>query len=270
VPFEIRLDQSNTNSDVWLWVGKDGAKCEQLTERDDTKGLCAELARNPQRVALNETVTDLFLQDLLDPVANGSPIASCESSGLAGTNYQIFVFREAPSSDVAPERYGIVEFAIDVENPAPPLVNTNAQRQSIFTVEWDPANPPDDIQNWDLWYSTDSMPTPERTGKTASGEGQSKISISADELNLSEGESATLYARAYDIAFVSDNFGGNASDLSAGVPVTVVAVAGYCDLSGNCGGCSVSPLGLAGRTPSAIFLAFGFAFAALLAWRLRR
>ena len=193
-----------------------------------------------------------------------------ESSGLAGTNYQIFVFREAPSSDVAPERYGIVEFAIDVENPAPPLVNTNAQRQSIFTVEWDPANPPDDIQNWDLWYSTDSMPTPERTGKTASGEGQSKISISADELNLSEGESATLYARAYDIAFVSDNFGGNASDLSAGVPVTVVAVAGYCDLSGNCGGCSVSPLGLAGRTPSSIFLAFGFAFAALLAWRLRR
>ncbi len=270
VSFEIRLDQSSPVTDVWLWVGKDGAECQELAQRDETQGLCAEMARNPQRVATNETVTELVLQDLLDPSAVGTPIATCESSGLTGTRYQIFVFREAPSSTVAPENYGIAEFFIDVENPAPPLVNTNEQQQSTFTVRWDTPNPPDDLQAWDLWYSTEDDPTPRETNASVTGEGEREISISAQELGLAEGESATLYARAFDMAFVSDSFGGNQSELSEGVPVTFVAVTGYCDLSGDCGGCSVSPLGLTGGAPGSIALVLGFVFAAICAWRFRR
>jgi len=270
VTFEIRLDQSSTSSDVWLWVGKDGANCQSLTERDDNKGLCAEMARNPQRVGLNETVTNLFLQDLLDPIANDSPIATCDSSGISGTKYQIFAFREAPSSDVAPERFGVAEFWIDVENPAAPLVNTNEQRQSTFTVRWGTPDPPDDIQAWELWYSSAASSTPQKTNATTTAPDARELSITAAELGLSEGESATLYARNYDMAFVSDPFGGNHSELSDGVPVVATSVVGYCDLSGHCGGCSASPLSLTGGTPDLVFWVLGIAVALFGVRRLRR
>jgi hypothetical protein len=270
VTFEIRLAASSTASDVWLWVGKDGANCQDLTERDDTKGLCAEMARNPQRVALNETVTNLVLQDLLDPIAGGSPIATCDSSGISGTKYQIFVFREAPSSDIGPEKYGVAEFWIDVENPAPPSVNTNEQQQSTFTVRWSTPDPPDNIQAWELWYSTPSSSTPQKTNATTTAPDDKELSITAAELGLSEGESATLYAKNYDQAFISDPFGGNQSELSDGVPVVATQVVGYCDVSGDCSGCSVSPMALNAGGPGSLVWVFGLVFAAVCAWRFRR
>ena len=270
LPFEIRLDQSSTASDVWLWVGKDGANCQNLTERDDNQGLCAEMARNPQRVGLNETVTNLVLQDLLDPIANDSPIATCESSGISGTKYQIFAFREAPSSDVGPERFGVTEFWIDVVNPDPPLVNTNEQRQSTFTVRWGTPDPPDNVQAWELWSSTAANPTPQKTNANTTAPDARELSITAAELGLSDGESATLYARNYDMAFVSDPFGGNQSELSAGVPVVATSVVGYCDASGHCGGCSASPLSLASGAPDVIAWILGIAMALIGVRRLRR
>ena len=148
VPFAVRLDQSSAVTDVWLWVGTAGAKCESLTERNETTGNCGEVANNPQRVGTNFTLTGLVLQDLLDASSGTTRIATCESSGLAGTEYQLFVFRGAPSGDVPAESYGIAPFFIDVENPAAPLVNTSEQRQSTFNVGWSTPNPPDDIQSW--------------------------------------------------------------------------------------------------------------------------
>jgi len=270
VTFEIRLAPSSTASDVWLWVGKDGANCQNLAERDDTIGLCAEMARNPQPVALNETITNLVLQDLLDPIAGGSPIATCDSSGISGTKYQIFVFREAPSSDIGPETYGVAEFWIDVVNPAPPNVNTNEQRQSTFTVRWSTPDPPDNIQAWELWYSSTASATPQKTNASTTQPDARELSITAAELGLSEGESATLYARNYDMAFISDPFGGNQSELSDGVPVVATSVVGYCDASGHCGGCSASPLALAGGAPDLLAWVLGIAIALIGVRRLRR
>jgi hypothetical protein len=212
----------------------------------------------------------MVLQDLLDPLAGGSPIATCDSSGISGTKYQIFVFREAPSSDIGPERYGVAEFWIDVENPAPPNVNTNQQEQSTFTVRWSTPDPPDDIQAWELWYSTPSSPTPQKTSANTTAPDARELSITAEELGLREGESATLYARNYDMAFVSDPFGGNQSELSDGVPVVATSVVGYCDASGDCGGCSVSPMMLANGQPSSGMWLLGLVFAIVCGWRLRR
>jgi len=270
VPFEVRLDQSSAVTDVWLWVGTAGAQCEALTERNETTGNCGEVANNPQRVGTNFTLTGLVLQDLLDASSGTTPIATCESSGLAGTEYQLFVFREAPSGDVSPESYGIAPFFIDVENPAAPLVNTSEQRQSTFNIGWSTPNPPDDIQSWELWYSTPGNPTPVKSGRSSTLPDDRNLTIFPADMGLSVGDSATVYARAYDKAFVSDPFGGNLSELSDGVPVTYLEVAGYCDASGNCGGCSVSPMALAGGLPGAFAWICGLVFAAIFAWRLRR
>ena len=268
--FEVRLDQTAAITDVWLWVGTAGAQCETLTERNETTGNCGEVANNPQRVGTNFTLTGLFLQDLLDASSGTTPIATCESSGLAGTEYRLFVFRQAPSGDVLPESYGIAPFFIDVENPAAPLVNTSEQRQSTFTVGWSTPNPPDDIQSWELWYSTPDNPTPVMSDRSSTLPDERNLSITPAEMGLSVGESGTLYARAYDKAFVSDAFGGNQSDLSNGVPVTYLEVAGYCDSSGNCGGCAVSPLSLAGGLPGPFAWICGLLLAAVFARRLRR
>jgi len=72
------------------------------------------------------------------------------------------------------------------------------------------------------------------------------------------------------MAFVSDPQAGNKGELSEGVMVTFVPVEGYCDASGNCGGCSVSPMTLMGGKPSSITWILGFVFAGFFGWRLRR
>ncbi len=107
--FEIRLQNTGTAiGDVWLWTGAAGAECQLLNQRQlENAGLCAELAGNPRPAGLNDTLTGLTLQDLIDAKAGSSDIVQCDSSGLTGTPYQIFVFRGAPSNDVPPENYGV-------------------------------------------------------------------------------------------------------------------------------------------------------------------
>ena len=95
-------------------------------------------------------------------------------------------------------------------------------------------------------------------------------SISAAQLGLEEGESAFVFMNAFDMAFVSDPRGGNASELSEGVMVTFVPVEGYCDVSGHCDGCSVSPMTLMGGDPSSITWILGLVFGVVFVWRLRR
>jgi len=96
------------------------------------------------------------------------------------------------------------------------------------------------------------------------------LSVNAHQLGLSDGESAYLYAKAYDNAYISDRLGGNEGELSDGVMVTAVNIAGYCDVSGDCSGCSVSPMTLAGGFPSSFPWTFGLVLAAIVAWRFRR
>jgi len=271
--FQIRIDQTGPVSDVFLWVGKAGAQCEQLAQRNETQGLCAEVPGepgNPRPVGSNFLITGLFLQDLIDARAGGAEIVTCNSSGLRGTEYQIFVFREAPTGDVAAANYGVAKFFVDVEAPNPPQVNTNPQRQGVFTISWGEPDPPDDIQTWEFYSSdVDDAATAEPLGITASLDKRSQ-SISAAQLGLEEGESAYVFMNAFDMAFVSDPRGGNGSELSEGVMVTFVPVEGYCDASGQCGGCSVSPMTLMGGDPSSIAWILGLVFGAVFVWRLRR
>ena len=271
VSFEIRLDQTNAVDDVYLWIGKAGAKCEVLEERNATAQLCAEIAGNPRSVGSNFTISGLVLQDLLNAQSGGTPIASCESSGLTGTNYQIFVFREAPAGLVDPSQYGIAQFYIDVQAPAPPLVNTSPQRQAEFTVSWSTPDPPDLIAAWQLWVSdTDDPESAMALDIVDTAPDATSLSVGSSQLGLSNGDSAFLYVKAYDDAYVSDRLGGNEGELSDGVMVTAIDVAGYCDLSGDCGGCSVSPMALAGGMPSSFAWICGLVIAAVFAWRLRR
>jgi hypothetical protein len=264
VSFEIRLDQSipPTDNQVWLWIGKDGANCQSLAERDGTLTNCAEMAGNPRTVDTDFRLTDLVLQDLLDPRVAGTQIASCESSGRAGTRYQIFIFRAAPSGDVGTEAFGIAPFFIDVTRPDPPNVNTGPQRQANFTVSWSTPSPTDDIQSWALFFSLEDDPNtvdPERVASSTFPDERS-LTVSASSLGLGNEETGYLFARAYDTAFVNDNFGGNESELSASVMVTAVPVGGVCDVEGNCTGCAATngaaPLG----AEALLFLAFAIGY----------
>ena len=142
--FQIRIDQTGRIDDVFLWVGKAGAECEQLAQRNETQGLCAEVLGepgNPRPVSSNFLITGLLLQDLIDARADDAEIVTCDSSGLRGTEYQIFVFREAPTGDVAVANYGVAKFFIDVEAPNPPRVNTRSATAGDFHHQLGRAGP---------------------------------------------------------------------------------------------------------------------------------
>jgi len=270
-PFEIRLDQTASTNEVILWIGAAGANCQEVQQREVTTGVCAQMKNgDPQPVGPNFTITNLLLQDLLDASAGGTQIANCDSSGLQGTEYQIFVFRGAPSGDVNPTDYGVALFRIDVEAPAAPVVGTDPQRQTNFEISWDEPDPPDLIQFWNFYSSPQNdASTAEPLGITAELSARS-ATISAQAMNLAEGETAYIFVNAFDQAFVSDARDANEGDLSEGVMVTNVAVAGYCDASGDCTGCSASPMTLWGEGASSTPWILGFLFLGLIGWRLRR
>jgi hypothetical protein len=246
--FDIRLgDSGGAISSVYLWVGTGGAKCESLEERNGTQGNCAEMSGNPQQVGTNFLVSGLTLQNLIDASSGFSDIVSCASSGLTGTPYKIFAFRnEPPSGDVPATNYGVTEFYVDVVSPAPPLVNTTPQEASTFTISWANPNPPDDIQAWLAYVSdVDDPSTADPVGSPINLASRD-VSFRADQLGLSEaGDTAYVFVQAYDQAFVSDSLGGNQSALSEGVEVTFVNTVGFCDSTGDCTGCSASPMNLA-------------------------
>lgn len=260
-PFEIRLDQSNTSDEVILWIGTAGAECNREAQREVTAAVCAPIRdADPIPVATDFLVTGLFLQDLLDPSTGGNPIATCDSSGLQGTEYKIFVFRAAPAGEVAADQYGIASFRIDVAPPNAPVVNTSPQRQTNFQITWADPNPVDLIQFWSFYSSSENDPTTaEPLGITAPLSARSQT-ISFQALGLAEGETAYVFMSGFDQAFVSDATDANESKLSEGVMVTAVPVGGVCDVEGNCGGCAVTngavPLG----AEALLFLAFAIGY----------
>jgi hypothetical protein len=246
-----------------------------LTNRNQTNAPCAEIQPNPRVVGSNFLVSGLTLADLLNAQSGANQIVTCDSSGLQGTPYEIYAFRQAPGgSDVDPSTYGIATFDVDVEAPAIPNVNTTPQRQTNFNISWSNPDPPDKIQLWTFYVSDTDDPSTavQLDGITASQSDLSKT-ISAQQLGLSLGESAYVFVAAYDQAFVSvANVveQANLGDLSSPVPVTYVEVGGFCDATGDCSGCSVSPMILPNGQPSqGLFLA-GLLLAVLGVWRLRR
>jgi len=264
--FEIRLQNTGGSlGEVWLWTGAAGAKCEELNQRQlENAGLCAEVAGNPRPVGLNDTLAGLTLQDLIDAKAGSSDIVQCDSSGLTGTPYQIFVFRGAPSNDVAPENYGVAPFNIDVESPAPPLVDAAPQEASTFVINWANPNPPDDINKWQVWYSDSNDPSTAIATDLLAEIGARSITVGASDIGLSEpGDTAYLFMRAYDQAIINNDsieqsLAGNQSELSEAVEVTFVNTIGFCESTGTCTGCSAAPMSIAAPDgPSALVWVFG-------------
>lgn len=276
--FQMRLDNSGGSiSQVFLWVGGQEANCQMPENRNQTTARCAEIAGNPYVVGSNLLVDGLTLQDLLNARAGDTQIVTCESSGLTGTPYEIYAFRNtAPGgTEVDPNNYGIAEFRVDVEPPAPPNVNTTPQSQTNFNISWANPDPPDLIQQWSFYASYGENADPgsaEPLGITA-GTSSFSRTISAQDLALSLGESAFVYVAAYDQAFVSPSNvqeQANLSELSSAVPVTYVEVGGFCDVTDDCSGCSVSPMILPTGQPSAGLWLLGLLLAVLGIWRLRR
>ncbi|MDH3201883.1 MAG: hypothetical protein OEM15_13390 [Myxococcales bacterium] len=270
--FEIRLQESGSVNEVYLWVGGENAACNLAVNRNETMGTCGQVTGNPRSVGNNFTVSGLTLQDLLDARSGGTEIVTCES-GLRGTPYEIFAFRnQAPGSgDIAATDYGIAAFTVDVQPPNQPVVDTTPQRQADFDITWDDPDPADDIQLWTFWFSdTDDSTTATQLSVTASLNERSQT-ISATTLGLGPGESGFVFVNAFDQAFVSDPLLANEGELSEGVMVTNIEVSGFCDVSGECEGCSVSHASLADRrSPGSLGWVLGLIFILAGFWRLRR
>jgi hypothetical protein len=125
------------------------------------------------------------------------------------------------------------------------------------------------IQRWSFLYSdTDDPTTAAPLGITASLNDRSRT-ISAADLGLAGGESGYVFMTAFDQAFVSNELGGNESEVSEGVMVTNVEVTGVCDATGECSGCSASPMSLAGG-PSQIAWVLGLLLPVAYVVRRRR
>ena len=275
--FEIRLDSAGgAVSEVYLWVGGQDSMCNIASNRELTTARCAELAGNPRSVGTNLLISGLTLQNLVNAQAGGSEIVTCDSSGLTGTPYEIFVFRnQAPgSSDVDASSYGIADFRVDVASPAVVDVNTSAQSQTNFNITWSNPDPPDDIQEYDFYWSfSDDPSTAERlnitTDQTLTSQTIAASSINPPE-GLALGESAYIFVTALDQAFVSDPPAqSNISEFSSAVPVTNAAVGGFCDATDDCSGCSAGPLSLSGAHAGST-LAWLLGLLGVIVWRRRR
>ncbi len=269
---EISLDTSGSGTVAYLWVGGGGDACQESDNRNLENAPCAEVDGSPQSIGTNSIVI-ITVDDLIS-----TGVVDCEASGLQGSPYQIFSFRNAANeppgtTDVGAGGYGIADFTVDVEPPAQPNITGDTdQLGSQFTVNWSTPDPPDNLFQYNLFEDQGGAcsamdggaSNPIDTGNTVSGTNNS-ISISANALGLESGDTTTLQVTATDQAL-------NESDFSAEVCATSVPTGGFCaetDADGkkvNCNGCTVSAPGL-GR----LFDLQGVALLlAALAWMRRR
>lgn len=285
--FDIRLQNTGASiGQVFLWVGGENANCQQVENRNETLGVCAEIAGNPRPVGNNFTVRDVVLQELLDAQSGNTQIVSCETSGLTGTPYEIFAFRgEAPgANNVDPANYGITSFFVDVQAPAQPQVDTTPQFQSNFNITWDDPDPPDDIQRWAFFCNAEDDPENATMLSFTAETGARSQTIAATTLEglgcLTPGaggdsSSGFVYVTAFDQAFVSNELGGNESDFSSAVEVNFVEVAGACASPTNpngipCDGCSARRFQIAAGAFGPVTWMLALLFGFVVVWRLRR
>ena len=270
--YQLRLstEAGTSVSQVYLWVGKQNGECNLNDNRTDITANCREMAGNPRTLEPDSLLSGLTLQELID-----TEVATCESSGLEGTPYEVFAFRNAdPGSTNVPEsEYGISHLTIDVTPPNQVNVtNGDTLVGQNFVISW--TRPTDQIEFYRFYCSDDDDPDTAMLMSVTAGENATSQTISAAQLGV-EGCDATttyLYLSAVDKAFQIASQGiGNEGPLSRSTQVNVEATSGFCtEENGYCSGCSVSPMVLANGQPGSGIWLLGLVFAVVCGWRLRR
>ncbi len=257
--------------EAFLWAGGQQDNCQRSENRNDNvPPICAPLADSQSRVVIEDgNIPNLPLQELLD-----TGVVSCENGATTGQAYELYAFRNtAPgTTDVTGDGYGVAAFKIDVVPPQQlTMTNEPELEGSSFTLKW---NSPADDENVPQYrvYRSDTG-NPEDAGATpiaTTGQGSNDINISAESLNLEEGQETFLLVSAVDNA--ATNVGdGNEGPLSEPTRVSSAATFGFCDdPSVDCSGCSVSPLRRPDGQPGSWLWVMGLVFAVVLGWRLRR
>ena len=259
--------------DVYLWAGKENGNCQTNENRLNTSENCREIEGNPRTIQPNSLITDLTLQELLN-----TGVVSCDSSGLSGTPYEVFAFRDAdPGSDNIPETdYGISAIKVDVEPPAQlNMTNDDSLLGEQFVLTW--SNVTDEIEFYRFYRNdTDDPATATLLENITADQNASSKSISASELNLALGDTTYLFVAAVDKAFQTAATGsgtagaiGNEGPLSTGTQVSFVETAGFCDATGTCSGCSASPMALMGGDANVLLGFLGLVLAVVFRRRLR-
>lgn len=272
VTFEERIatDLGTTVSQVYLWAGGQNSQCEIETNRTDITGdRCQPVADGAaQTVDPNNLISNLTLGDLVD-----TGLVDCSNTALQGQPYELYGFRNEPpgSVTVPPEGFGIAAFVVDVTPPDPPNVTNDTDTPALgqsFVLEW--SQPTDDIQLYRFYQNDLDDPVTAQIIEGVTGaQNATSQGFTATQLGLGLGDSAYLYATAVDMASVVLGE-GNEGDKSVGWKVEAAETSGFCDATGTCTGCSVSPMTLAGGEPGSITWIFGLGFAVFFGWRLRR
>jgi len=267
--FEIRLstEAGTVVSRVYLWAGTQNGECNLNSNRTDITANCREIAGNPRTVDIDSLISGITLQELVD-----TGVTTCDSSGLEGTPYEVFAFRndDPGSTDVPPTDYGISTITIDVTPPDELNINNpDTLVGQSFVISW--TRPTDQIEFYRFYRSDgDDAATATLLNVTA-GENATSQTLTAQGLGLGAGETTYLYVSAVDKAFqIASNGIGNEGPLSVSTQVNAVETTGFCDATGTCSGCSVSPMTLLGGDRSAFTWIVGLAFALVFGWRLRR
>jgi len=270
VSFQERIvTQAGTSvTQVFLWVGEQNSQCELEDNRTDITNRCRPVAGGAaQTLDANNLILGLTLADLTD-----TGLVDCANTALEGQPYELYGFRnEAPGAqDVLPENFGIAAFKVDVTAPNPPNVSTDPPGLGeSFTMTW--PQPTDDLQLY-RFYRNDIEDDPDTAtlieGVTADLNATSQ-NFTAIGLALGPDQTTYLYATAVDKASAVPG-NGNESEKSAGWMVTAAETAGFCDASGACTGCSVSPLSIVGGSQSSAAWILALLSATACAWRLRR
>lgn len=269
--FELRIDTTAGTAvdQVYLWVGGQNSECNLERNRTDiTANRCSPVAGEAaQTLDANNLINGLTLADLTD-----NEVVDCANTALEGQPYELYGFRNEPpgSQDILSESFGVAQFKVDVTPPNPPNVQTEPPGLGeSFTMTW--PQPTDDLQLY-RFYRNDVEDDPETAtlieGVTADQNATSQ-KFTAGGLGLDPDESTFLYATAVDKASAVPG-NGNEGDKSAGWMVTAAETTGFCDASGACTGCSISPLSMAGGSRSSAAWLLGLVFAAACVWRLRR
>jgi hypothetical protein len=267
--YQLRLstEAGTSVTQVYLWAGKQNGECNLNSNRTDITANCREIAGNPRTVEPDSLISNLSLQDLID-----TGVVTCDSSGLEGTPYEVFAFRDADpgSTDVAETDYGISTLTVDV-TPPDELTVTNADTLmgQSFVISW--TRPTDQIEFYRFYQSDTDDPAAATLLSITAGENATSQTISAQQLGLTEGDTTYLYVSAVDKAFQIASGGiGNEGPLSTGTQANAVATSGVCDVTGSCTGCSASPMALAGGKAGTTGWLLGLVFTIALVWRLRR
>lgn len=268
--YQLRISTQTGASvtNVYLWAGRENGECNLNDNRTDIQENCREIAGNPRTVEPDNLISNLTLQELVD-----TGVVACDTSGLEGTPYEIFAFRNSDpgSTDVPEGDFGISPIIVDVTPPAALNINSDVtQVGSNFSIQW--TRPTDNIWIYRFYENdVDDAETATLLENVTAGQNETSKTISAANLGMGVGDTRYLYVAAQDRAFIESSGanGGNLGPLSVGTQVNFVETAGVCSATGDCGGCAVATIDRAARDVGSAILVISLAAIALAGWRRR-